>query len=41
MILDEEVFAVILAVSIISSALGVALVLKPESPEPLIAIVIL
>jgi len=38
MILDEEVFAVILAVSIISSALGVALVLKPENPEPFSAL---
>jgi len=38
MILDEEVFAVILAVSIIASALGIALTLRPLNPEPFTAI---
>ncbi|MCC6053839.1 MAG: DUF1616 domain-containing protein [Thermosphaera sp.] len=38
MLLDEEVFAVILAVSIIASALGIALTLKPGNPEPFTAI---
>ncbi len=38
MILDEEVFAVVLAVSIIGSVLGIALILRPENPEPFTAI---
>ncbi len=38
MILDEEVFAVILAVSIIASTLGIALVLRPGNIEPFTAI---
>jgi uncharacterized membrane protein len=38
LLLDEEVFAVILAVSIIASALGIALILRPENPEPFTAI---
>ncbi|MFZ8782553.1 MAG: DUF1616 domain-containing protein [Desulfurococcaceae archaeon] len=38
MLLDEEVFAVVLAVSIIASALGIALVLRPGNPEPFTAI---
>jgi len=33
-LLDEEVFAVIMAVTIIGSTLGIALVLKPEITEP-------
>jgi uncharacterized membrane protein len=38
MLLDEEVFAVILALSITASALGIALTLKPGNPEPFTAI---
>ena len=38
MLLDEEVFAVILALSIIASALGIALTLRPENPEPFTAL---
>ncbi|MGB9827803.1 DUF1616 domain-containing protein [Thermosphaera chiliense] len=38
MIMDEEVFAVVLAVSIIGAVLGIALILRPENPEPFTAI---
>lgn len=38
MILDEEVFAVILALAIISSVIGIAMILRPEIPEPFSAI---
>jgi len=38
LLLDEEVFAVILAVSIIASTLSIALILRPENPEPFTAI---
>lgn len=38
MILDEEVFAVIMAVSIVASAIGIAVTLSPEIPEPFMAL---
>ncbi|MEM1696129.1 MAG: hypothetical protein QW764_04870 [Desulfurococcaceae archaeon] len=38
MILDEEVFAVILAVSVVASTVGIALVLRPDVVEPFNAI---
>lgn len=38
MILDEEVFAVILAISIVASAIGIAMVLAPEIPEPFMSL---
>lgn len=37
MILDEEVFAVIMAISIVASAVGIALVI-PRNPEPFTAL---
>ncbi|MEM4717797.1 MAG: hypothetical protein QXE81_03440 [Desulfurococcaceae archaeon] len=38
MILDEEVFAVILAISVVASVIGIAMILRPEIPEPFSAI---
>lgn len=38
MIMDEEVFAVLLAVTIVASVIGVALVIRPDVPEPFMAI---
>lgn len=38
LIIDEEVFAVILAVSVVASAVGIAVVLRPETVEPFTAI---
>jgi len=38
LVLDEEVFAVVLALSIVASALGIALTLGPGNPEPFTAI---
>lgn len=38
MILDEEVFAVIMAISIVISAVGIAVVLSPEIPEPFMSL---
>jgi len=38
LVLDEEVFAIILAISIIASALGIALTLRPMVSEPFTAI---
>jgi hypothetical protein len=38
LVLDEEVFAVILALSIVASALGMVLTLRPGNPEPFTAI---
>lgn len=38
MILDEEVFAVILAISVVASAVGIAVVLTPEIPEPFMSL---
>ena len=40
-VLDEEVFAVIIALAIVGSALGIAQVLRPEVTEPFIALGIL
>lgn len=40
-ILDEEVFAVIVALAIVVSAVGIAQVLRPEVVEPFVAIGIL
>lgn len=38
LILDEEVFAVIMAITVIASIAGIAIVLKPDVTEPFIAI---
>ncbi len=40
-VLDEEVFAVIIALTIVGSALGIAQLLRPEVTEPFVAIGIL
>jgi hypothetical protein len=40
-ILDEEVLAVVLAVTIVASVLGAALILRPEVVEPFTAIALL
>jgi len=37
-LLDEEVLAVVLAITIVASVIGIAMVLKPSNPEPFIAI---
>ncbi|MEL9998400.1 MAG: hypothetical protein QXH99_07915, partial [Sulfolobales archaeon] len=37
-VLDEEVFAVIIALAIVGSALGIAQLLRPEVTEPFVAI---
>lgn len=38
MILDEEVFAVIIAISVVASTVGIAVVLRPDVVEPFTAI---
>ncbi|MEM2253611.1 MAG: DUF1616 domain-containing protein [Desulfurococcaceae archaeon] len=38
LIIDEEVFAVMLAISVVASTVGIAVVLRPETVEPFTAI---
>lgn len=38
MLLDEEVFAVILAVTVVASIIGIAIVIRPEVTEPFTAL---
>ncbi|MEM4482252.1 MAG: hypothetical protein QXK88_05010 [Desulfurococcaceae archaeon] len=38
MIIDEEVFAVLIAISVVGSVIGIATVLRPETVEPFTAI---
>lgn len=41
MLLDQEVFAVIVAISIVASAIGIAMILRPDTPEPFSTIALL
>lgn len=41
MILDQEVFAVLVAISVIASIVGVAMILRPDTPEPFSVIALL